>query len=959
MKTKKVLLASLILAGMAAACTNEEIVDVANNNATLAERTQVNLTLSASSVESRMGVDKNGNAGFTSNDVVGAVLVDGGYSITSVDLPNNIWNNIDWTIQDGHVGNNKWAYDGTKFTTEGTTAVGAWVFYTKYNSNMTTSRNGIEFSFPQIQDGAADFSKIYNNNINFMVSPVVYIDGYEGQNLNFDIAMNSVYSYLNMKFDFKALAAVEKVQKIVVKALDASDNVVPFAADYTINNKNIKEARLSIAARDKFSDIECPDDPELSDLEDMNAEMALASKAFYYNEYGATNNVPSALWTAFNGTQYSPVASQRGTKVWNELVVDFDGVHTDGVGDGGLAVTDGLFSAYMLIPAGVYAKLQFDIYTNAGVYQKKVENRYACADAMTADQKTAYGIPVDKGDNEIFLRPGRTAVLSDIENKLKGTDAFEYIQVKEADEMDGNIIAKTADLINFINGIVDNGLDNQYTVTVLSQEQIGNPGEGSADDAAIPAHAVVINKAVMAALEAKEAELDKDIQLIFQGAKMQIKGGTDAANTLALHDLTFNNGAELTEGYAKAIADVVIPTSQIIDVKGNSTLQLAMNNTLPKDLYQINVEEGSNLNVISENVIYKIVNNGNVKIGSSNNKIGSLVVGNFENRGEIRNFNELTVTASLYNYSDATLITAGKVTVEKAAINAGAIANSSNFDILGTMTNNGTISNTKSGFIFVTATGTDAGAFNNGVNGVITNNGRIYTNTGDNTIQNLGLINAMAGSTTYITTNSKMDEKSTGSNGASQVMGTIKIEKRNTDISVTEPNFQGYKEYTVVAEDLTDGVLSAVAKDKFNKIVLSTEAELSTEVAGYVNYIVTSSNITLPKGDRIQELEFTGDAEIYAEIPTTKVERVVIGQLKVNEDLFVKLPTENALYVYGISSFTTSKTDAKIINNGEILVGGDLYTELSKAQAKATSATDALFTAGHGASTAWHWEAAW
>ena len=953
MKTKKVLLASLILAGMAAACTNEEIVDVANNNATLAERTQVNLTLSASSVESRMGVDKNGNAGFTSNDVVGAVLVDGGYSATSEDLPNNIWNNIDWTIQEGHVGNNKWAYDGTKFTTEGTTAVGSWVFYTKYNSKMTTSRNGIEFSFPQIQDGAADFSKIYNNNINFMVSPVVYIDGYEGQNLNFDIAMNSVYSYLNMKFDFKALAAVEKVQKIVVKALDASDNVVPFAADYTINNKNIKEAKLSIAARGKFNDIACPDDPELSDLEDMNAEMALASEAFYYNEYGATNNVPSALWAAFDGSQYSPVAKQRGTKEWNELVVDFDAVHTDGVGDGGLAVTDGLFSAYMLIPAGVYEKLQFDIYTNAGVYKKTVVNRYACADAMTTDQKTAYDIPADMGENEIFLRPGRTAVLSDIENKLKGTDAFEYIQVKEADKMDGNIIAKTADLINFINGITTLG---EHNVNVLSQEQIGNPGEGSADDAAIPAHSVIINKAVMDAIVEKEAVVG-DIQLIFKGAKMQIKGGADAANALNIHDLTFNDSAELIEGYAKAIADVEIPSNQEIVLKGNSTLQLAMNNSSDAKLWSINVEEGSNLNVTSENKLRRITNAGNVKIGSSKNKIGTVSVGYLVNNGEIRNFNVLNVLMSWQNSANSSLITAGELNVNNTSVNNGTLANSGLVNVTATLTNNATVSNTKSGFIFVTSTGT--GAFNNGVNGVITNNGRIYTNTGDNTIQNLGLINAMAGSTTYITTNSKMDEKSTGSNGASQVMGTIKIEKRNTDISVTEPNFQGYKEYTVVAEDLTDGVLSAVAKDKFNKIVLSTETELSTEVAGYVNYIVTSSNITLPKGDRIQELEFTGDAEIYAEIPTTKVERVVIGQLKVNEDLFVKLPTENALYVYGISSFTTSKTDAKIINNGEILVGGDLYTELSNAQAKATSATDALFTAGHGASTAWHWGAAW
>lgn len=62
----KLLLSSLILAGVFSACTKQGYLDVQTNNESLAQRTQENLTLSTP-VETRMGLDANGNFVYTTN----------------------------------------------------------------------------------------------------------------------------------------------------------------------------------------------------------------------------------------------------------------------------------------------------------------------------------------------------------------------------------------------------------------------------------------------------------------------------------------------------------------------------------------------------------------------------------------------------------------------------------------------------------------------------------------------------------------------------------------------------------------------------------------------------------------------------------------------------------------------------------------------------------------------------
>lgn len=938
MRTNKVLLGSLALAAAFTACTNDELVEGFVNE-TSRERAQVNLTLNAPSVESRMTAGESGwGTGYTTNDVLGAVLVDAGYTDAVDDASTVIWNNVDWAVVSGHVGNNRWAFKDGKFRTDGTTSVGAWLFYTKYNSKMTTTRNGVEFDFPQIQDGASNFEKLQNNNINFQISPVVAIDGYEGDNLAFDIAMVTVYNKLRMPFDFSGIeGGVNEVQKIVVTAMDATGNPVKFPSQYRVVNKNLPLAKTS----------EATDAPEEIKVPALSSQADQMSKARTELIYGKVD------WTTFTAANYEPAVETRdASKYYEYLVVDLDEEHTDVASTtGGLAVAeDGKFSAVMFMPAGVYHSITFKLYTDNGVYEKTVDCRNAYAENVTENK------PEVSGQNLIFLRPNYHTVLSDIENVIELTNTAEtltdeeYIKIKGTDRKAGDLITKTADLIDFINGI---DKAESYNVNILTQGQIG--GENDMDDEAFAAHTVVINKAVMDAVVAKEEALSGDIQLVFKGL-VDIKGGSKAAEALEIHDLTFDEGANLIEGFAKATSDVVVSKNKKMTVKSGSTLDIDMDNTEPKYLYQVDVESTAKLNVNSTNTIYKIQNNGSVVVGST----GNLTVAVLPNYGTVNNRKVLTINSSWVNYEGAKLTNTGIVNIEKrktdnqaTAMNNGEVITNGSINVHGIFVNKGAITNGANGDIVVNST--ETGAFNNAKGATIVNKGEIYTTTaGSNTIENLGTIDAWAGSRTWITTNSSADEKAPANNGTAGVtMGVIKLAKRNTNAVVTTPNNQGYKEYTVAEGDLVEGVLMADAKDLFNKVILSAETELSADLS-YVRFIETSKDLTLPKGAKIQELKFTGDAALYTGIPSKKSERVVVSSLTINENVTLDIMDKNELYVYTISTIATSQTLCTIKNYGKLMLGGNLYTQLLKPEAAATS-PNGVFGSGHGDDTAYQW----
>ena len=951
MKTKKVLLGSLVLASVVSACTDENIVDGVQNNVPLTERTQVNLTLSAPEVDSRMSAGSGWQSNMEGHDILGAVLVDNGYAKEAAQGV-KFWNNVDWTVIDGHVGNNKWAYNKEegKFKTEGTTAVGSWLFYTKYNEKMTTTRNGVEFDFPQIQEGAANLAWAMNNNANFMISPVAHIDGYEGQNLDFEVKIASVFNYLRMPFDLKATGAT-KVQKIIVKANSAVDTKVKFPTQYKVVNTNVPEAKLSIESN--LSDIACPDyDVPANgvDVLDQNAEMtraynelvyATTAKESYYTTTGTgAAAVTTVNWDVMASDFNSVVASRNSETDVDYLVVDLDGEHTDKAGNGGLAVAaDGKFSAVMLMPAGVYYSLTFDIYTDKGVYTKTITDNNAYRINANATKAQGAADIEAAGEYKIFLRPGRVAVLSDIRGAVAGSNyaetltADEYIKVAAEEKLNGaQYITKTADLINFINGIVAKGSHN---VNVMAQAAIGG---GANDDELIPEHAVIVNQAVMTAIEKKEAELAGDIQINLVGATVKVKGNDAAASALNIHDLTFSNGAELVSGYVKATESVNVPAEHKMLVKNGVNLELALAQATDDVFNSLEVENGAIVKATATATVGNLLNKGTFSI-AADKTIASATV---ENKGTATVEGTWNVSEVLTNAAYASLTNKGEMTLAGKATNNGTLTNEKDINVHGAMTNNSNVTIAANAKIHVNSSAT-ASLLNNGT---MTNSGMLYTKVGyNNTITNLGIIDAKSGSTTYITKNSKADEKTTATNASAQVMGTLKIAERNLDITVTEDNYQGYIEYTPVAADIKNGVFTAIesgddTQDKYNKVIFSSNVKLVD--ADRVKYIVTSKNLNLVDAS-VNEVTFTGNATLYAQ-------NAIIAYLTIEDDVLVKVPTINEVYVSTIND--PSLTNAAIHNEGELLVGGDLYTTILS---KEYTTGGGEFSAGDGNKSAFHW----
>lgn len=923
MKATKVLLSSFVLAGLVSACTNEEILDATPGNDALAGRPQVNLTLSTTP-STRMGINDGGVPIFTANDMLGAVLVDNGYSNT---VGSTVFNNVDWTVIDGHVGNNKWAYNKTngQFETEGTTAVGMWLFYTKYNEKMTTTRNGVEFYFPQIQEGAADLKQVENNNINFKITPILAIDGYEGQKLDLALQYSSVFNYLNLKLDFGALG-VNKVQKIVVKAKDGSGSNVKFPIESKVLNSKLPIAKLSLA-ENAIAAIKTPDLvlPDGVDKADQDREILNA-----YNEirvHDITN------WTSTADNYESIVASAKPASDVDFLVVDCNSNHENTAEDGSMVVTEGKFSTYMLIPSGVYNEITLDIYTDKGVYTETVKGR----DAYVAN-RTSAGSPAT--DGKILLRPGKVSVLADIEGHTTKADdsdfgVSDYLKV-EGFVASTNYITKTADLINYINAIT--GSTATSTVEVVAQEQIGSEDK-PADDTPIVAHRVVINQEVMDAIVAKEAALDQDIQLTFAGAVMTIIGNESNDSKLDIHDLTFDEGCEVISGYVKTSSDIVIPSGQVMTVKTNADVEFACNNT--ETINKVVVENGANISAAADKkaTIGEIENKGTVTIA------GTLDVTKLDNYATIENNNVILVTGG-NNY--------------------GTINNNNGTDADGKITVRGTFKNTTTtitgtsyygvinneGLLLVN--GTTSPELHNEEGATINNEGNMYCYNGDNKIYNTGTIYAKGlNSTTYITANSEANEVTTVTNASSgQTLGLLVIENRYQDVSVTTSTQKGYIQYTVKDEDLASSLFKWENNDKYNLLVLnSTMVILDANLNGKLRYVINNgaANLTLKEGLMLQELTFNTISTLY----TTNSD---VAKLTIKEGVTVKVPTENSLSVYDVTTGSDSKTTAEFVNNGTLLVGGDLYTSIASAEAaNGSGARKGIFASGDGASTAFHW----
>ena len=310
--------------------------------------------------------------------------------------------------------------------------------------------------------------------------------------------------------------------------------------------------------------------------------------------------------------------------------------------------------------------------------------------------------------------------------------------------------------------------------------------------------------------------------------------------------------------------------------------------------------------------------------------------------------------------SGVTLENNGTINVSDG-FNDGKILNKvaeSKIAISGEFDNNKNIENNGLILVETAVPGTPA-KLNNAVGAVITNNADMYCYGGDNTINNIGTIYANGLlSTTYITTNSAADELTTPTNGTAQIMGTIVIENRDQDVSVTTATQKGYIQYTVKDADLNNGLLKKVTGDKFNKIILqSTIVSLNSDLNSYLKYVKVNaaSKLTLAASMKLNEVEFAKNTTLLAAVTnaatatTGNYNDVTIAKMVVNQGVTVKLPTENALNVQELTK-SNSMTSVEIDNKGTVLVGGDFWTINTLANSGSGN-----FASGDGNSTAFHW----
>lgn len=573
------------------------------------------------------------------------------------------------------------------------------------------------------------------------------------------------------------------------------------------------------------------------------------------------------------------------------------------------------FDARMAIPAGKYNNLAVYAYTNKGVYKYDVKNA-----------NVGGGNNYNSGDQEEFLLRRQYGVAL---HKINGTGVtaqkeylgmeasakVDYTTLATANETNGTVVIGQKDLVAVINGI-----DKQSDVKIR-----------------VLGDAVEIDQEVMTALSAKVEELGSNLQVVFEDA-INIKGNETENKSLVLHNITFNGGATLKSGYAEVEENVNIPDTKNLTVNSGTTLTFK--------------EAASSANSYAYSALK---NNGTVNIEATD-ATSVVTIGTIENNGALNIKTKLTNAGNVTNAQGATITNesewsiagtgnfennggivnekAGVISLEEASENNGTITNSGEVNVKAIFDNNATITNNKKAVIVVN--GGSESALNNAVGGKIYNYGDLYCHEGKNTINNVGRIEVMDdNATTYITTNSKADESTTATNDDAQVMGEIVLKNAKDDVSVTTTNRKGYISWNVPT---TVTSIATESGYKFNKVYLTVDTKI--EASAPVQYIeATGIMLTLEKD--IQELEFSEDATIYAT-------RKQIAQLSVKENCRVKVPTDNEVGVYDVEKAGISKTEAKIINKGTILVGGNFWSKL-------TLPNEGTFASGDGNTTAFHW----
>lgn len=897
MKTTKLLLSSFILAGAFCACSNEDVLEVPQSTDALAERAQVNLTIE-NPVKTKFTYTGE-NVKFTTDDIIGSVLVDP----TTIGTPEN----------GVHVGNNKWAYnpESGKFETAGTTAVGSWVFYTNYKEELTTSRGGIVTEFPRIQEGSADWKWLANNNVNLFVSPVITLDGYEGEAMTLKIPTMSIYNYLNIRMKFED-EDVTNVEKIVLTSTNK------FYSKYLVINGSLAQADIR---KSELND-------ENGDGEYNDSDRTILIDEKFYDmqdiEYDYKKAVEDNIdWGAYTPKSHITPATGAGAVEYESLIVDCDGNHADADGSQAMALENGEFSTWMLMPAGEYTDITLTVYTNKGVFEKTIGDRNEYKTNMPT------GAPAAAGVGKIYLRNNVRVNLANVE-KVAGVGNYDYISMVAPAASPETIITKTSDLIDFIKNIE---VASEYEINVTPQDEVGSSDNGNDP---LPAHKPVINKAVMDAIAAKEAEVDGDITLTFANYKIDIIGETEGQ--LELKNLNFVQGATVKSGNVKVLDKVIFAASSM-DVETGSSVEF--NQSITSSMNQVLVEKGAIVSVTNKTNISQVENYGTFKtLASAVTSISKLR--NYS--ATVSNAGSLTITELVNGrkkdskkYYNSSLSNTGTLTISGGSNNNSNIANNGIINVKGNFDNQNKESE-----------GWDVANITNGANGVIAVNGAAAVLTikegttlvnkndihvvDNNEIHNLGTITAHKGAITLITKNSEGNERTAGT--ANVKMGTIVLSERAPiDFNVSDAQAQGYIQYTVS----TEGTFTPTAKDAFNKVVFEKAVNFNGVKSLYnVKYIVANSNVDFETVSTATGSDFSGDKQVTLQELTFKANAAIftndkglkVGNMTVNEGVRVSVPAKSKLFTRDIIN-TASMTTAclNLMNNSTLVVSGtaDIY----------------------------------
>lgn len=870
---KKLIFSSLATTALLAACTSEELVPHANEAADVfASRPKIDVAFDFNVPTTRM----EGFGTGTGDDLFRVGFTKDDY-LGAVLVDKGLTTKdhyFDLVTSNTHIGNNKFEYNEStgKFETVGTMCVGAWLFYAKYNAENTTSRGSIKYNIPVVQTYAQDFKEMAKHDFKF--SPIVNLWGQENGYFEYSIPTISAYTYANVKLTFPKDV---KVQKLVLKPysntpISEGTNYDPFSKTYELNMAGLKDA---VATLNKVGPYGCHTTKQACLDASRNKLMA---KDNYIQATIATIGANEEELIALNCLDADIKASKD-------------------------------FQAYMLIPSGVYEGIRLYAYTDKGVYAYNINDENEAA--TEAERKGKDNFATDNTGITLKRESVTLHNIKGLTGDYAATKAIAMTEVKtNADlqtalETEGTVVISQKDLKAVIDGISSPGKMN---VRILGDM-------------------VMITKDIADAIAAKEDAIG-DIQLVFD-KKIDVEGTTEGYD---LEDITFDGGAKLTKGIVNIMEDINIPENQCFEVNNDATLNVnGVANTDPnKDYIYNNFVNNGTINLAAKNVVIGYITNNDTLEVKKEAYVGTLKTSNLSvttvnaalNAG-IANEGELTNNADALN-------------INSASTNTGTVKNNNVIHIKDVeWTNNGTISNAADAKIIsgvAQAEGLGKYAYLKNY-GTIDNYGFMYCYNGDNFIYNEGTINAKAGSTTYITRNSKEDEAATETQ--SNTMGTINMDTRNEDISVTSTNFQGYLTFTT---DLAE--IKNAKEDKFNKVILSNANAIVNDAK--VKYVVTSGAKLTVINDKVQELIFKNNCTL---ITTT----ATVAYLEIGKNKIVKLPTENVIAIENISTTETS-TKANINNNGTLLVGGDLWSS-----AIGSCPETGIFASGDGTKTAFHW----